>query len=203
MAATKALLIIGLALKLHLHHHFHGPPLDYVTLAVGAFASWIGVPGPGEPLLIAAGVLAAQHKLDISEVLLVAWISATVGGVGGGGGNEGGRRILTVRGPLFAFRERALARGEEAFNRFPRTAVLLTPTWIAGINNVPPAVYLPWNAVGAALWACAIGIGAYLVGPAVVDAVNDAGLVGPIAVVALIVVGIAIDLIRRWRQLRR
>ncbi len=197
-ASLKALLVLGLALKLH--NHFHGPPLDYVTLCIGAFASWIGVPGPGEPLLIAAGVLAARHKLDLGEVLLVTWVGATIGGIGGWLiGMKAGRRVLKTRGPLHGFRERSLARGEEAFKRFPRTAVLLTPTWIAGINNVPPGIYLPWNAVGAALWACGIGIGAYFVGPPVVDAVDDLGLIGPIALGALVIAGVVLELVRRRR----
>ena len=62
-----------MGLSLRLHHHFHGPPIDYGALAAAAAASWIGVPGPGEPVLIAAGVFAAQHRLDIVSVLVVAW----------------------------------------------------------------------------------------------------------------------------------
>src|SRR2546421_13103109 len=33
------------------HHHFHGAPFDYLGLAAAAAASWLGVPGPGEPVL--------------------------------------------------------------------------------------------------------------------------------------------------------
>ena len=196
----KTLLVLGLALHLRHRLHFHGPPLDYVTLALGAFASWIGVPGPGEPLLILGGVLAAKHKLDLPEVLLVAWIAATAGGVGGWlVGMKAGRKLIMTRGPLQGLRERALARGEEAFNRFPRTAVVLTPTWVAGINNVRPSIYLPWNAVGAALWACGIGIGAYLAGPPIIDAVDDFGLLGSAAVVVLVLGVIGLELERRRR----
>ena len=92
-----AILILGLAL----HHRFHGPPIDYAGLAAAAAASWIGVPGPGEPVLIAAGVLAARHKLDIGAVLAVAWLAATLGGIGGWLiGMKAGRGMLTTRGPL-------------------------------------------------------------------------------------------------------
>ncbi len=66
-------------LHFHIHHHFHGPPFDYATLAVAAAASWIGLPGPGEPILIAAGILAARHKLDIGSVLIVAFLAAAGG----------------------------------------------------------------------------------------------------------------------------
>ncbi|MGO9899457.1 MAG: DedA family protein [Solirubrobacteraceae bacterium] len=202
IAPVRAMLVLALALKLR--QQFHGPPLDYLTLALAAFASWVGVPGPGEPLLIAAGVLAAKHKLDLSEVLIVAWAGATAGGVGGWLiGLKAGRRLVTTRGPLLGLRERMLAQGEQAFNRFPRTAVVLTPTWIAGIHNIPARIYLPWNAVGAALWSCGIGVGAYYAGPPVVDAVDDAGLIGLVAVGALLVAGVAFELDRRRRQRRK
>ena len=59
-AIVKVVLVVGLALRLH--HHFHGPTIDYVGLALAAAASWVGVPGPGEPVLIAAGVFAARHS---------------------------------------------------------------------------------------------------------------------------------------------
>ncbi len=39
------------------------------------------MPGPGEPVLIAAGVLASKHKLDLATVLVVAWVAATAGGI--------------------------------------------------------------------------------------------------------------------------
>jgi len=34
----------------HHHHRFSGSPVDYVSLALASAASWIGLPGPGEPL---------------------------------------------------------------------------------------------------------------------------------------------------------
>jgi membrane protein DedA with SNARE-associated domain len=191
-------MVLALALHLHVHHHFHGPPLDYTAVGIGAFASWLGVPGPGEPLLIAAGVLAAQHRLDITEVVLVAWIGATVGGIGGWIiGMRAGRALLEFPGPLHGARLRALARGERLFNRHPRTAVLFAPTWVAGIHRVRASIYLPWNAVGAFLWAAGIGIGAYLIGPAIVDIVGDIGLIPEIALGLIILGAVWLELTRR------
>lgn len=198
----RALLVSGLTL--HVHHHFHGPPFDYAGLAAAAVASWIGVPGPGEPVLIAAGVLAARHKLDIGEVLLVAWVAATVGGIGGWLiGLRAGRAILIAPGPLRHTRIKAVARGEEVFARYPVVAIFLTPSWIAGIHRVRAAVYLPTNAAAAAVWTGGIGLGAYFVGPTVLDVAQDAGLITAIGVVLLIVAGIAIELRRRRRSTGR
>ena len=64
-------------------HHVPAANIDYVALALGAFASWAGVPGPGEPLLIASAIVAAKHKVDITPVLIWAWVGATLGGITG------------------------------------------------------------------------------------------------------------------------
>ena len=198
-ASLKTLLIFGLALRLQ--HDFHGPPIDYLGLGLAAAASWIGVPGPGEPILIAGGVFAAKHKLDIGEVLLVAWAGATAGGVAGWLiGGKMGRAVVTTRGPLQKMRIAAVARGDEVFARYPVLAILLTPSWIAGIHRVRTGIYLPTNAVGAALWAASIGLGAYFVGPPVIEFVDDLGLVTVVGVVLLVLVGILIEVRRRRRR---
>jgi membrane protein DedA with SNARE-associated domain len=190
-------------LHVHLHHHFHGPPFDYVGLAAAAAASWIGVPGPGEPVLIAAGVLAAHHKLDIVSVVLVAWLAAVVGGtVGWGIGRVAGRPVVTAPGPLLRARLRAVKRGEEVFARHPVIAIALTPTWVAGVNRVPPAVFLAVNAVAALGWAAGIGLAAYFIGPSVIDVVGDLGVATGIAVGLLVVTGVVLEL-RRRRKRRR
>jgi len=191
-------LLLGLALHLH---RFHGSSLDYATLAAGAFASWVGVPGPGEPLLIAAGVLAARHKLDLAELLLITFAAATLGGIAGWLiGLKAGRAILERPGPLERARRRALARGEEVFARWPAWAVLMTTSWIAGINRVGFGVYMIWNAVGAALWTLSIGLGAYFVGPPVVDLVNDAGWFTVVGIVTVAAAGLALEF--GWRRRR-
>ncbi len=192
-------LTFGLALRIH--HHFHGPPFDYLGLGLGAFASWVGVPGPGEPLLIAAGVFAAQHKLDIVSVVLVAWLGATCGGVVGWLiGMKGGRRVLTTRGPLHQMRQLALGRGDEVFQRYTIVAILLTPSWIAGIHRVGAVVYNLTNVISAFVWAAGIGVGAYLIGPAVVDFVGDLGWVTGTGLVVLVLAGIGFEVVRRRKR---
>jgi membrane protein DedA with SNARE-associated domain len=190
-----------LQIHLHIHHHFHGPEVDYVGLAAGAVASWVGVPGPGEPLLIAAGVLAARHNLDLGSVIFVAWLAATSGGiVGWWMGRVAGRTLLTAPGPLRGARLRAVERGEAMFERRPVAAIMLTPSWVAGINRARPSVFLVTNAVSAALWAGGIGAGAYLVGPSVIEFVDDLGTV--LALVALLVVATLVVVEVRRRRLR-
>jgi membrane protein DedA with SNARE-associated domain len=198
LRTATGLLLFGLAVHIH---HLHGPPLDYATVALAAFASWVGVPGPGEPVLIAAGVLAARHKLDLGELLVVAFLAAAAGGVLGWViGMKAGRAVMLRRGPLLRLRQKAIERGEEVFGRYPALAVLLTTSWIAGIHRVRTPVYMLWNAVGAVIWTLGIGLGAYFAGPPVVDFVNDAGWIPAIGVVLMVILGAGLELVRRRRR---
>jgi membrane protein DedA with SNARE-associated domain len=190
------LLVIAL-----LRHHFHGPPIDYWAVALASGASWLGVPGPGEPVLIAAGVLAAHHKLDITTVVVIAWLAAAAGGfIGWLIGRKLGRTVLEARGPLWRMRLKALARGDEVFTRVPVLAIILTPSWIAGIHQVRSSLYQVTNLVTAAIWAAGIGLAAYYIGPTVIDAVADLGWVTGIGLVLLVAAGVFIELRRRRRR---
>jgi len=200
-SGTAVIVLLAPAL---LHHRLHGPPVDYLGLGLAAAASWIGVPGPGEPVLIAAGVLAAQHRLDLATVLVVAWVGATAGGIIGWAiGLKAGRGVLTFRGPLQGARLRTLKRGERIFERYAVLAIVLTPSWIAGVHRVRSSVYQLTNAVAAAVWACGIGIGSYLAGPAVIDWVKDFGTGTSVILAAAIVAGVSIEVARRRRGRRR
>jgi membrane protein DedA with SNARE-associated domain len=186
------------------HHRFHGPPFDYAGLALAAVASWIGLPGPGEPVLIAAGLLAAKHRLDIVSVILVAFVAAAGGGVAGWLiGMKAGRRLLSAPGPLHKLRLRALERGDEVFERYVAVAVFVAPSWVAGIHRVRAAVYLPLNFLGAVVWAVGIGLGAYFAGPPIEDLASDLGWVVTVGLVLLVLVGVWFEVRRRLRRRSR
>ncbi len=200
-SAVKVLVTFGVAMRLR--HQFGGPPVDYAGVAIASAASWIGLPGPGEPVLITASLFAAKHKLDITGVILYAFAGATAGGVAGWWiGLKAGRGVLAGPGPLRGMRLRALARGDDVFNRYAVIAILLTPSWIAGISRVNTTVYQVTNVVSAAVWAVGIGLTAYVAGPPVVDLVSDAGYIPLIGIGALVgVVGLG-ELWRRRRHRR-
>ena len=183
---------------LFVHRHAPGSVWDYLGVAAAAAASWIGVPGPGEPVLIGAGIWASKGRLDLATVLVVAWLGATIGGVIGWViGRRAGRTLLTAQGPLHAARLRTVQRGERIFERYAFIAVLLTPSWVAGIHRVRSRVYQPINAVSAATWAVGIGLGSYFAGTAVIDWVDDFGLGTSLILVAVIVAAAGVELARR------
>jgi membrane protein DedA with SNARE-associated domain len=192
-----------LVFALHLFHHrvASAAQIDYFALALGAFASWVGIPGPGEPLLIAAGIVAAKHKLDIKPVLVWAFVGAVAGGFAGWlVGWHAGRTVMTAPGPLRRLRLKAVERGEEVFNRLTVIAILLAPSWVAGIHRAGPIVYNVTNLVSAAVWAVGIGLGAYYAGPPVLDIVSDVGTATAIGLGVLVLVGVGFEVTRRRRQ---
>jgi membrane protein DedA with SNARE-associated domain len=196
---TASLLVFALHL---FHHHIASrAQIDYVALALGAFASWVGLPGPGEPLLIAAAIIAAKHKLDITPVLIWAFVGAVTGGLLGWlAGWFGGRTVMTAPGPLRNLRLRAVERGEEVFDRLTVIAILLAPSFVAGIHRVGPVLYNVTNVVSAAVWAVGIGLAAYYIGPPVLDVLSDVGTVTAIGLVVLVLVGVGLEIRRRRRH---
>ena len=184
-----------------LHQHLHGSQVDLVGVAVAAAISWFGVPGPGEPVLIAGGIYAARGRVDLAELLVVAWAAATAGGIAGWLlGRQGGRALWTAPGPVYRLRLSSLRRGERFFERYNLLAIYLAPSWVAGIHGVRARRYLPANAVFAVMWTLLVGLGAYLVGPPIEDVVSDVGLVGLGALVVLVLLAVIGD---RWRWRRR
>jgi membrane protein DedA with SNARE-associated domain len=150
-------------------------------------------------------VFAAKHKLDISPVVAVAFIGATAGGIAGWlVGLIAGRSALTAPGPLRSIRIDAAQRGEQTFKRVEAVAIFLTPSWVAGVFHARAGLYNLINAVSAAVWAVAIGVGGYYIGPPIVEVVDDFGTVGLILAIAIVVGAVGATLIRRQRvALRR
>jgi len=172
-----------------------------VFLAAGA--SWAALPGPGEAALIAAGISAAHHHLDLASVVAVAWAGAIAGGTAGWiVGMKGGRELLTAPGPLYRLRLALIARGDRFYERYGLIAVLFTPSWIAGIHDMHWSRFLPGNAISALTWALSVGLGAYLIGPSITDIAADAGLAGGLLVAALFVLTVVLVVRRRLHSRR-
>ena len=171
---------------------------SYTGLGLAVLVGWIGVPGTGEVALVAAAVVASRGRLDIVLVLVLAWSGAILGGVVGWViGLKGGRPLVPGPGPLRRARRRALAAGERVFARRPLLAVYVAPAWMAGVNRMRPAVYLPANLVAALAWTLLVGLGGYFAGRPVLDAVGDLGTVGLLLLGALVVAGVVGDRVRR------
>jgi membrane-associated protein len=166
-----AALLIGV----HAARRLRGHPVGYLAIAVAAFASWAGLPGPGEAALIAGGAFAARHRLDIVQVELFAFAGAVAGGMVGWalGWRFGG--LADRPGPLYGFRRRGLRAGGRFYARFGPLAVFFTPSWVAGIHRVTPVRFTVFNAASAAVWAAVYGLTTYIAGPRVAEFFRDIG----------------------------
>jgi membrane protein DedA with SNARE-associated domain len=184
-----------------LHHHAHGSAVDYTGVFLGTAVSWVGLPGPGEAVLIAAGISAAHGHLDLALVVAVGWVGASVGGTAGWiVGVKGGRGLLTRAGPLRQLRVGVIAGGDRFYERYGPAAVLFTPSWIAGIHHMRWQRFLPANTISALIWALAVSVGAYLLGPSVADIVGDTGFVGALLIGALFLLTVVLVVWRRSHQ---
>ena len=185
-----------LAVLAVVHHHGRASGVDYAGVFLAAALSWAALPGPGEAALIAAGISAAHGHLDLAAVVAIAWAGAATGGLAGWiAGRRGGRGLVTARGPLRHLRLAMIAKGDRFYEVYGTLAVLLTPSWIAGIHDVRASRFLPANVASALVWALGVGVGADLLGPSIADVVADAGLAGASALAALLVA--AVVLVRR------
>lgn len=166
---------------------------EYAGVFLAALASWAGLSGIGEATLIAAGIAAANRHLQLDVVVAIGWAGAIAGGVVGWiVGLKGGRGLLAAPGPLHDLRLRLIAAGDRLYERYGVAAVLVAPTWIAGIHHMRAARFLAANAATALVWAVAIAGGAYLVGPSIAGAIADERLLAGALVLAVVALGVGV-----------
>jgi membrane protein DedA with SNARE-associated domain len=121
-----------------------------------------GVPVPGETLLIAGALLASQGHMHILPLLLIGWIGAVTGdNIGYAIGRFGGRHLLLRYGPYLLVSQRRLEYAEAFFRRRGGVVIVLARFFavlrqlngiVAGMARMPWWRFLPYNALGAALW---------------------------------------------------
>jgi membrane protein DedA with SNARE-associated domain len=190
-----------LLLAIHVARRLRSRSIGYTAIGLAAFASWAGVPGPGEAGLIAGAAYAARHRLDIVELELVALAGAFLGGIAGFVlGIKFGASLAERRGPLLGARKRALKAGERFYERFGPVAVLLTPSWVAGIHRVKTVPFVIFNLVAAVVWTALYGLTTYFAGPKVAEYFGDVGKWASAGIVAAAVAVAAVALLRRRRK---
>lgn len=194
------------------HHHLiallHQYGYGLVALVIGLES--MGLPVPGESLLVAAALYAATtHQLSIPLVVAAAATGAIVGdNLGYLIGRSVGYRLLKRYGGYVLLTPERLEVGRRLFARhggkvvlFGRfVAVLRTlAALLAGANRMAWPHFLLANAIGGIGWASLYGFGAYALG-------NQIRRVqGPVGVIAgaIGVAAIALTILYARRQERR
>jgi membrane protein DedA with SNARE-associated domain len=181
-----------------------------VVAGVIAFES-IGLPFPGESVLIVAGIVAGtKHHLNIFEVVLTAAAAAIVGqAVGYLIGHEFGYRLLLRYGGYLRITESRIKLGEYLFLRHGVKIVFIArfvpflralAGILAGANRMPVRKFMLANVAGAVVWACVFGFASYMLGREVER------FAGPIVIVlgigaAIVIIAGAIFISRHEAQL--
>jgi len=151
--------------------------VQYGYWAVGAtlLAENTGIPVPGETILLLASFLAySQHELQLSWIIVVATIAATIGdNLGYALGYYGGRRLLIRYQTLFRIPETVLVRGEGLFARYGAITIFfarfifgmrIIAGPLAGVLRMPWRKFLVFNFLGAGVWVTVISVVGYLFG---------------------------------------
>jgi membrane protein DedA with SNARE-associated domain len=194
-----------------LHHYLL--EYGYWALFVVVLLESMGVPGPGQALLIAAALLAAHGKLDISLVLTTAVVGTTLGGmIGYWIGRRGGHALILRFGRFLKIGEPELQRLETSFERYGLWFVLLARFFevlrqiqgiVAGTVEMSFRRFFIANLGGGILWSLAWGLGSWKLGRQIHsydDLTDKAGLIVVALSLGVLLVLLGIYLRHRWRS---
>ncbi len=135
----------------------------------------LGLPLPGETILITAAIYAGTtHRLNAIAIVVTAAAAACGGGIAGFAiGQYGERHLLHRYGRYIHLDEKDLRLGRYLFRRYGGRVVFFgrfvaflraLAALLAGINRMDWTRFLLFNGLGAAAWASTFGFAAYALG---------------------------------------
>jgi membrane protein DedA with SNARE-associated domain len=177
---------------------------DYGLVVVGGVIGLesIGLPFPGESVLILASIFAGtKHDLNIVSVVLTAATSAIAGQmVGYVIGREFGYYLLLRYGPYLRITQSRIKLGEYLFLRHGGKIIIIArfvPVLrsiagiLAGANRMPWRQFMLANIVGAFVWAAFFGFAAYMLGRQIERVAGPLVMViGAATVIVIVIAGI-------------
>src|SRR5918912_1141657 len=146
----------------------------YLVILFGVMLESMGVPLPGETILLAAGVLVQRGHLDLGYTIAFGISGAVLGDqIGYWVGREGGRPFVLKWGRYVFITQERLGRAEAFFARHGGKAVFLARFFsgfrvfgalVAGMSRMRWATFFVFNALGGAVWATAVVLAGYFLG---------------------------------------
>lgn len=181
----------------------------YWVIAVGIFLECMGVPFPGETVLILGGVGASLGHLNLAAVIIIAIIAAVAGdNVGYIIGKKFGRKIIKKFEHLPLFHYKHIERAEGFFRRHGNktvfigrfTAILRTyAAVLAGVFGMEHKIFFFYNVTGGIVWAIIFGVLGYIIGnnlPLLGEIISDVNVV-VLSVVGLFVGWKIVNMVRK------
>jgi len=174
----------------------------YLAVFVVVGVEGIGIPIPGETMLVTAAIYAGTtNRLSIVGVIAASAAGAIAGNnIGYVIGRTGGYRLLKRYGRYIRLEEKRLRLGQYLFHKhgpkvvfFGRFIAVLRifAAFLAGVNHMYWRRFLIFNAAGGIIWSTLYGVAAYLLGQQLlrlsgrVDA--TLAIAGVIVIIAVIV----------------
>lgn len=147
----------------------------YWAVAAALLLENLGLPLPGETVLLLASLLAyTERDLQLGWIILVGAVATVVGSsLGYAIGYYGGRPVLERYRYTFHIRDGTLARGEELFGRYGALTILaarfvfglrVIAGPLAGVLRMPWKRFAFFNLLGAVLWVTVIAFVGYSFG---------------------------------------
>lgn len=178
----------------------------YVAVFFAVAAESLGVPVPGETVLIAAAIYAGStHRLSVWLIFAVAAAAAVIGdNIGFWIGDKGGYRLLRRYGHYVRADPTKIKIGRLIFDRhgpkvvfFGRfVSVLRTyAAFLSGTMKMRWRRFLPWNATGGIVWAAIYSFVPYAIGDTIHAISTPADIA--LGVVAVVVIVAVIWVLRR------
>ena len=187
--------------------------LDYLLATYGYLAVFvfvgvesIGVPVPGETMLVTAAIYAGTTgRLSIFWVIVASVAGAIVGdNIGYLIGRTGGYRLLRRYGRYIRLEEDRLRLGQYLFHKHGPKVVFfgrfisvlrIFAAFLAGVNRMHWRLFLIFNAAGGIIWSTLYGVGAYRLGQQLLRLSGRIDLV--LAIIGVGVIIAAIVFLRR------
>jgi membrane protein DedA with SNARE-associated domain len=185
--------------------HHYGAWVVFVLV----FLESIGLPLPGEAILVSAAIFAGTtHNLSIALVLVSAVVGAILGSIIGFWiGDRYGYPLLLRYGSYIGLTETRIKIAQYLFRRQGVVVVLIARFvavlrsvvgFIAGANRMPFVRFMIANSAGAVAWALFYGLGAYFLGKGIEEFARPVAVT--LAVVGGAVVVLMVLYLRRKEQ---
>lgn len=138
----------------------------YLLVGVLAFletGAFIGLIAPGETAMMLGGVVAGQGEISVITLIGIAWVAAVAGDCASYAlGKRLGRDFLVRHGPRFQITPERLQQVETFFEQHGGKAIFVgrfvgivraVAPFLAGSGRMPFRRFLPYDVLGAGLWA--------------------------------------------------
>lgn len=163
----------------------------------------LGLPLPGETVLIFASIMTARGRISLEYLILFAWLAAVIGdNIGYLIGRMLGRRLILKYGAHIGLNAGHFDKVEDYFRKHGAFTVAAA-RFVAGLRQLNGVVagilgmdwrkFLFFNALGGAIWVSAWVLGVHYLSRYVTDiwmVAHDIGYVGAALAVLLVIAGL-------------